>query len=132
MTEADYHHARQLFSDAGFKIGRSEYHWKHFGCWWIEVEREGGPPRRVLWDGRDRWLIVELHEGDEAWLVRWIGRKADDQSPEIALARLERPFTDKEERKIQERREAMQRKMEARLRNARTSSLGSWLRSLFS
>jgi hypothetical protein len=104
MDEEDFRRAEELFRRAGFRVEDKGYHQSHFGSWSIVLSREGLPQQRVVWDGRDRWLIVEAFASSGTWMDKWIGRKKSEQNAETALAHLEVPVSREWEQQIEHER----------------------------
>jgi len=93
MTQADFHRVQQLLRDAGFTIGDTWYSRESFGSWDVTVATT--PRRRVLWDGKDEWLILqeetqERFAGNLIWRDLWIGKSPDELTCEAALEALRR------------------------------------------
>jgi len=86
VDAASFDHFRQRLQDAGFSERDARYDDAAFGSWVITLE---GEPLRVVWEGRDSWLIVQ-REQDEQWVDLWVARDAADQSPEVVTATLVR------------------------------------------
>ena len=124
MTENDWRRSELLFREASFSIDESQYEAKHFGSWWIELSRDGLPKQRVVWDGRDRWLIVETFASSGSWMDKWIGRKASEQSAESALMQLEVPVTREWEEQIEQERAGYWNKFQ--LEQARSTATQLW------
>lgn len=91
MTEEDFERAcRQLIS-AGFTVSEAKYEEQIFGSWYIEAVRSDLPAQQLVWDGKDGWLIVLTQSPAGDWVDRWIGRKLEQHSIELALAQMETP-----------------------------------------
>ena len=112
MTEDDLRRCEALCRDAGYAVLGSRYDAEHFGSWWLEISREGLPRQQVIWDGRDRWLIVQALASSGSWMDKWIGRKQAEQSGEAALAALNVPVTREWEAAIEREREEYWRKFQ--------------------
>jgi hypothetical protein len=104
MTEDDFLRSQHLFRDDGFAVGESWYDGRAFGSWCIELTKDGFPKQGVVWDGKDGWLIVQALASSGSWLDKWVGRKKSEQSPEAALAELNRPVTREWELKVERER----------------------------
>jgi hypothetical protein len=93
MNQDDFRRLQQLVRDAGFLIVEAVYSRESFGSWYVKVSST--PRRRVIWDGKDGWLIVqeeteERFGYDFVWRDFWIGRAPIDQTCEAALEALRR------------------------------------------
>lgn len=87
MTEPDFRTTAELLKGEGFST-TERYDAEAFGSWLVEVKVD--PRLRVVWDGKDGWLIVqrkttELFDGQPVWDDLWVARDPDEQSPEAAL-----------------------------------------------
>lgn len=75
----------------GFTIRKAEY-WGHvFGSWSIEFSSETVALHRLVWDRRERWLVLQCDPpADERnlWNDRWTGREPCEWSLERALSEL--------------------------------------------
>jgi hypothetical protein len=93
MTEDHLAQCEAACRAAGYAVRERRSHPGHFGSWWLEVSRDGLPRQRVIWDGKDRWLIVQALASSGSWMDKWVGRKKSEQSAEAALAALDVPVT---------------------------------------
>ena len=64
----------------------SRYDQASFGSWLVEVEAD--PPVRVLWDGKDNWLVVQTAEHAGVWTDWWVGKEQSQQSAENAARKV--------------------------------------------
>jgi hypothetical protein len=53
----DYKQVRDRLAEAGFRESAARYDASAFGSWGVSMEHE--PPLRVVWDGKERWLLVQ-------------------------------------------------------------------------
>jgi hypothetical protein len=119
MTLNDFTRSIATLAERGFTVEKADYRDEAFGSWSIQFSSERVRPRLVIWDGRDRWLILqcELPENErtvrvtpeeprqmsyedgvttyaqreaDAWRDKWIGRDAADHSLDRALEELGR------------------------------------------
>jgi hypothetical protein len=85
MNRSAYDETLALLAAAGLRTLDSRYDDQASGSWWIEVGAT--PPRRIVWDGKDRWAIVQVARGQRSaedvdlWEDRWIGRHLDERTP---------------------------------------------------
>ncbi len=91
MNATDFADTEALLRHSGYTITAARYHSQAFGSWYIQVAAT--PPLRVVWDGKDRWLILEeetteVFNGSTVWRDLWIGKTRSDQTPRRALARI--------------------------------------------
>jgi hypothetical protein len=106
MGYLGYLKTRRLLVNAGFRIREANYHYWAFGNWDIEVEREGLPLQRVLWDGRDQWLYVQFFGSREQWWDKEVMKEYRHQSAEDVLAQItSAPSSDLQARREQEQDE---------------------------
>jgi hypothetical protein len=93
MNQNDFLRLQHLLRDAGFAIVEATYSREAFGSWHIDVKST--PRRRVIWDGKDGWLIVqeeteERFGYDFVWNDVWVGRVPVDQTCEAAVEAVRR------------------------------------------
>ena len=75
--------AKLLLSEEGFQVTQARYHAREFGSWYIVANAT--PPVRILWDGKDGWLVVQT-QSDESlksppeWVDAWIERDRERQT----------------------------------------------------
>jgi len=84
---SDFAKACELIAGAGFTIEEAYYQGRRFGSWTIEISSEGSKPRLILWDGRDRWIILQTQRAAE-WIDEWVIREAQSDAIEQVIARL--------------------------------------------
>jgi hypothetical protein len=104
MNKQAFEVVKQLATARGLKINGSQFDAPTFGSWWVELA--GSPPLRVVWDGKDRWLIVarktaRVFSGLAVWEDLWVGREEREQSPEQALEHVCQSFGKSPERSSQ-------------------------------
>jgi hypothetical protein len=93
MNQSDFQRLQQLLSVNGFPILEANYSRDSFGSWHVTLSTT--PRRRVIWDGKDGWLILqektEERFGDDfVWRDLWIERTPADQTCEPAVEALRR------------------------------------------
>ena len=95
MTFSDFCNVASMIAQRIHDPFEAHYDGRAFGSWQISVVA-GRRPVRLIWDGRDGWLVVQtaatVHSpGRDAydWQDEWVGKAATDQTPEAALARVE-------------------------------------------
>jgi hypothetical protein len=93
VNQNDLQRLQQLLRDTGFAIVKAAYWRESFGSWYVIVSST--PRRRVIWDGRDGWLILQEETEERfryefVWHDAWIGRTSVDQTCEAALEALRR------------------------------------------
>ena len=117
MTLDDFARSCESLTARGFDVEKAEYWGNAFGNWSIQFSTASDPPHRLIWDGRDRWLILERERPKnertvlvtseelqqmsyvdgatkyaqreaDAWQDLWIGRNVAEQSLERALEEL--------------------------------------------
>jgi hypothetical protein len=116
MSFPDFASYFQGLKSNGFTIQHAVY-WDSFGSWSIEFSSDQHRPHRLIWDGKDRWLILQCERPkserthfmppeklrmmsyidgvqaqtwseEDAWKDKWIGREQSDQTLEHALKEL--------------------------------------------
>jgi hypothetical protein len=90
-----FDNVRSLLRELGLRISEAEYAAEDFGSWFVTLEVD--PPLRVVWDGKDGWLIVERltdrgRRGEPVWENLWIARDAMEQTAESAVAKVRTYF----------------------------------------
>lgn len=79
----------QLLTEAGFKATLHEYDRMAFGSWWVELSSR--PPLRVVWDGKDGWLIIqektdEVFNNEPVWKDLEVIKEPELQNAEHAVS----------------------------------------------
>ena len=87
-TPTDFARACQQLEEAGFTIDEAKYFGRHFGSWTIEVSAEGLKPHLVVWDGRDRWIVLQVQGSGEEWVDEWVIREPEQDTIERIIGRL--------------------------------------------
>lgn len=85
MPTPDFDGFRRRLREAGFRESNSRYDEAAFGSWLIALDAE--PPRRVVWDGKDGRLIVQVQQDDE-WSDERTMRDESEQTAEAVIAGL--------------------------------------------
>jgi hypothetical protein len=75
---------RSCLGQAGYEITDSAYHESAFGSWLLVVASD--PASRVIWDGKDQWLVVQRLGSDSEWQDSWVGKTEDQQTLDRVLA----------------------------------------------
>jgi hypothetical protein len=83
----DFQTYRAALEERGFRAVEARYDDRAFGSWLVALE--GNPAIRLVWWGKEQWLLVQGRSGDE-WVDAWIARDARDQTPDSALEQIER------------------------------------------
>ena len=92
MNKSEFEATLRLLTSAGFE-STHEYNRKVFGSWYIEVAST--PLLRVVWDGKDGWLILqertdETFNDQPVWKDMNVIKHSAEQTPEHALALVEK------------------------------------------
>jgi hypothetical protein len=92
LNKADCDDVQARLRNAGFVVLSTEYRADVFGSWHIDVETV--PTLRVIWDGQEGLLIVqvetrEVFNGLRVWSDLWIENDRSLQTPERAVAVVE-------------------------------------------
>ena len=86
MNINDFCASCERVAGEGAEIAEATYNGQSFGSWFIEVPHKGRR-RRAVWDGKNRWLIIQsAPQGD--WTDDWIGREPDEQTVDQVVRRL--------------------------------------------
>ncbi len=93
MSRADYDEMAALLVQAGYRVRAKCYDEHAFGSWYVVIKK-GGASFRIVWDGKDQWLLVQkasrsLSPFMRRWTNQWIGRRGEDQCPSRALRELQ-------------------------------------------
>ena len=88
MNQAEYHRATQLLSARGVSVQDQEYSERRFGSWYFVASTQ--PPRRLVWDGKERRLLVEEQTAEQfnglpVWRELWHECNTRPESIELAL-----------------------------------------------
>jgi hypothetical protein len=91
--KAGFNELRAALRKSQFVVDSSRYADQSFGSYYVVVS--GSPRRRIVWDGKERYLIVQVEtgresEGNATWRRIWIGTQAHEQTSENAIAALRR------------------------------------------
>ncbi|HEX6375586.1 MAG TPA: hypothetical protein VFZ91_07680 [Allosphingosinicella sp.] len=78
-----------MAEDAGLTVSEAKYDGRNSGYWYIELSRTGRPPRMILWEARDRWMIVQTRGADGVWIGERIMKEVREDTIEEVIARLE-------------------------------------------
>jgi hypothetical protein len=81
-----FRETRSLLETSGFEIVDERDDPASFGSWFLVVSSE--PRVRIVWDGKDGWLIIPRQDGGDSWSDWWIGRDESEQSPEVAVSKV--------------------------------------------
>ena len=84
----DFARACQQLEEAGFTVDEARYYGRHFGNWSIEVSGESLKPRLIAWDGRDRWIILQVQGSGDEWTDEWVVREPHPDTIEQIIVRL--------------------------------------------
>jgi hypothetical protein len=82
----DFDAFRERLEEASFRESEARRDEAAFGSWLIALDTE--PPLRVVWDGNDRWLIVQAHR-DDKWRDERVIREDAEQTTEAVIRSLE-------------------------------------------
>jgi len=77
----DFDTFRDQLTEAGFQVSAEDHHPESFGSWLLDLDTQ--PRCRLIWDGKDHWLILQRGGVDE-----WIAKSRDEQTPEAVIAQL--------------------------------------------
>ena len=72
----------------GVQVDKAQYDGLTFGSWYIEISADGRPARRLIWDGREGWLLLQSRDAKSRWKDEWMGRDPEQQTVEQAITRL--------------------------------------------
>ncbi len=91
MNKRAFKQTAKLLAAAGVEPASSSYDWNAFGSWFIDVQTS--PPHRVVWDGKDGWLIVqrqttEVFNGQPVWEDIWVEQDQAKQTPDNVVEAL--------------------------------------------
>ncbi len=91
MSVEDFGRACERLSQEGFEVRKAEYDDQAFGSWFIDFSIGKRGMRRVIWDGKDGWLVLQAHR-DNAWKDLWIARDRKQQTLERAISEIQAAF----------------------------------------
>jgi hypothetical protein len=81
---SDFETFRTALRLHGFRETESRYDVAAFGSWFVILDE---PPVRIVWDGKERWLVVQRRAGDE-WIDVWLSRDEADQNADAVIEQL--------------------------------------------
>ena len=81
-TRPDFEATCTLMRDLGFSLEEAKSTPEAFGSWFING-KANGKPMRVVWDGRDGALIIQLSSSGrpDDWDDRWLAGAAYGHKP---------------------------------------------------
>jgi hypothetical protein len=80
----DFETFRVALGASGFHEAESRYDETALGSWIVVVD---DPPARVVWDGRERWLVLQ-EQTAEGWADVWLARAESDQTTDAVTEQL--------------------------------------------
>ena len=83
----EYEEVRRELSTAGFREAATRYDEASFGSWFVVIDQQ--PRLRIVWDGKDGWLILQRADGAGGWDVVWVARHEDEQTPTALIREIE-------------------------------------------
>lgn len=91
MSRAQFHRVVELLASFGIGISAQEYSEQAFGSWFVVASTS--PVRRVVWDGKERWYVVEekttqQFNGLPVWRELWISRTPASGTVDLAVGAL--------------------------------------------
>ena len=92
MTKEDFELTRELLRGHGFTVEGAACDPAHFGSWWVSVAHK--PPLRIVWDGKDGWVVVQRETGERfqgrpVWEDVWIGRDRETQTVALVVSKVQ-------------------------------------------
>ena len=85
---SDFARSCQLIEEARFTVKDAKCHGWVFGSWTIELSQDGHVPHLIVWDGRDRCMILQSHGPGEEWVDEWVIREPQHDAVQQIIARL--------------------------------------------
>jgi hypothetical protein len=86
VAAADFEAFRDQLRAGGFRETEARNDEAAFGSWVIALDTD--PLHRVVWDGKERWLIVQVQHANE-WTNERVIRDERDQTAEAVVASLD-------------------------------------------
>ena len=88
MNGANFDELRVAIMQNGFGVEEVVRHPEHFDSWHVTIA--AAPRLRIVWDGREGWLIVqqettEIFNGSIVWRDLWIAKTASQKTPERVI-----------------------------------------------
>lgn len=85
MEASDFETFRAAMRRHGFGETEARYDEAAFDSWFIVI---GDPPAvRVVWDGKEGWLVVQQRREGE-WVDVWLARDEADRTPDAVVGQL--------------------------------------------
>ena len=90
MDQRTFESARTTIA-ARAQVLAAEFRESAFGSWFVTIA--GSPERRLAWDGKERWLVIEAltsetRDGLAVWKDLWLKHAASDDDMFEAIDRL--------------------------------------------
>lgn len=85
VAAPDFDAFRDQLRAGGFRETESRNDEAAFGSWVIALDTD--PPQRVVWDGKERWLVVQARHDNE-WSDEHVMRHESEQTAEEVIASL--------------------------------------------
>jgi len=67
------------------EVCKAEYDDSAFGSWFIDFWARCSSKNRIMWDGRDARLVLQVQR-DAEWQEVWAERERERQTVDLALA----------------------------------------------
>ena len=83
---ASFYEACRQIEGMGFDILHAVYNGLAFGSWSIEFKTFKLPLRRLVWDGKERWLLLQTKERTDDWQETWCDHDPQGQMLDRAFA----------------------------------------------
>jgi len=88
MNKETFDHVLKELADSNFRVEISEYHERAFGSWHITLMT--APKRRLVWDGKERWYVVEEETAEQfngmnKWKDIWTDRHPKKDSVQYGV-----------------------------------------------
>ena len=85
VAAPDFDAFRDRLRGEGFRETEARNDQAAFGSWVITLDTD--PPLRVVWDGKERWLIIQARHDNE-WSDERVIRDESEQIAELVVANL--------------------------------------------
>ena len=79
----NYEAVRSKLLELGYREQAARYDQSVFGSWFVEIEQN--PPLRVIWEGKDGWLILQREAAVGRWEDVWLAKSETERTLEALI-----------------------------------------------
>lgn len=91
MNHEAFEETKKQILASGVSVADARYLPATFGSWHIAIQTD--PRSRIVWDGKDKWLVVEeetteMFNGLRVWKERWLVRNPNVEDMKTGIRKL--------------------------------------------